>query len=174
MNNAGISHLKELEQESIFIIREVAASFEKSVILYSVGKDSSVMLRLITKAFYPAPPPFPLMHIDTSYKFPEMYTFRDKMAKELGMKLIVEGADETQASPHPLTTGMDQCCGQLKTGALLKAIKKHGFQAAFGGARRDEEKSRAKERIFSVRDAFGQWDPKLQKPELWNQYNTKL
>jgi len=169
------SHLKELENEAIHIIREVAASFRKPVVLYSVGKDSSVMLWLMKKAFYPSKIPFPLMHIDTGYKYPEMYEFRDQTIKDLGVELLVEGVEAgDKPEVHPSEVGMDRCCALLKTGALLKAIQKHGFDAAFGGARRDEEKSRAKERIFSIRDSFGQWNPKDQRPELWKQFNTKL
>ena len=143
--------------------------------LYSVGKDSSVMLRLALKAFAPAPLPFPLMHIDTGYKFPEMYAFRDAMAQQYQFRLIVESNQKAQdAGAHPNHLGQDLCCQQLKTQALLDALRKHGFDAAFGGARREEEKSRAKERVISIRDAFGQWDPKLQRPELWQLYNCQL
>lgn len=170
-----LKHLKQLEAESIYIFREVVAEFKQPVLLYSVGKDSTVMLRIAQKAFYPGPFPFPLMHIDTGYKFPEMYVFRDQMAAQLGAQLIVEGNHEAMAAgAHPTRLGADRCCQLLKTQALLQALKKHGFDAAFGGARREEEKSRAKERIFSVRDAFGQWDPKNQRPELWDLYNCRL
>jgi len=170
-----MTHLKQLEQESIHVIREVVAEFQNPVMLYSVGKDSAVMLRLAQKAFHPGRFPFPLMHVDTGYKFPEMYAFRDAMAEKLGARLIVERNEGWIAKgAHPSTLGNDKCCQQLKTRGLLDALAKHGFDAAFGGARRDEEKSRAKERFFSVRDEFGQWDPKNQRPELWNLYNGEL
>ena len=175
MTSFTISFLKQLESESIHIMREVVAEFKNPVMLYSVGKDSSVMVRLAQKAFYPAKFPFPLMHIDTGYKFPEMYEFRDEFCRKIGARLIVERNEEwiTQGC-HPLKTGVDKCCSLLKTGALLDALRKHSFDAAFGGARREEEKSRAKERVFSLRDAFGQWDPKNQRPELWDIYNTRI
>jgi sulfate adenylyltransferase subunit 2 len=153
----------------------VAAEFKNPVMLYSVGKDSGVMVRLAQKAFYPGKIPFPLMHIDTGYKFPEMIEFRDKFVKEIGCRLIVERNEEWIAKgAHPLKMGVDKCCAKLKTQALLDALKKHEFDAAFGGARREEEKSRAKERIFSFRDEFGQWDPKYQRPELWSLYNCLI
>jgi sulfate adenylyltransferase subunit 2 len=175
MTSYRISHLKYLESESIHMMREVAAEFRNPVMLYSVGKDSSVMAHLAQKAFYPGKFPFPLMHIDTGYKFPEMYAFRDEFCREIGAELIVERNEPWIARGcHPLETGVDKCCGYLKTGALLDAIRKHGFDAAFGGARREEEKSRAKERVFSLRDSFGQWDPKRQRPELWDLYNTRI
>lgn len=168
-------HLAQLESESIFILREVVAEFKNPVMLYSVGKDSSVMLRLAQKAFYPAKIPFPLLHIDTGYKFPEMYAFRDAYVQEIGARLIVERNEEAiAAGAHPAQLGTDRCCQLLKTQALLDALNKHGFDAAFGGARREEEKSRAKERVFSVRDSQGQWDPKNQRPELWSLYNSRL
>ncbi|MBN1761056.1 MAG: sulfate adenylyltransferase subunit CysD [Chitinispirillaceae bacterium] len=171
----SMTHLKQLEQESINIMREVVAEFKNPVMLYSVGKDSSVMIRLAQKAFHPGKFPFPLMHVDTGYKFPEMYEFRDKFVKEIGARLIVERNEEWIAKgAHPSTLGNDKCCQQLKTRGLLDAIAKYEFDAAFGGARRDEEKSRAKERFFSVRDEFGQWDPKNQRPELWNLYNANI
>ncbi len=170
-----LSHLKQLEAESLFIIREVVSEFKNPVMLYSVGKDSSVMLRLAQKAFHPGKIPFPLMHVDTSYKFPEMYEFRDKLIQELGAKLLVERNEEAIAGgSSPFKYGVDKCCALLKTQGLLDALTKHGFDAAFGGARREEEKSRAKERVYSFRDAFGQWDPKNQRPELWDLYNSKL
>ena len=170
-----MTHLKQLEQESIHIIREVVAEFKNPVMLYSVGKDSAVMIRLAQKAFHPGKFPFPLMHIDTGYKFPEMYAFRDQFVADIGARLIVEGNTEAQAKgAHPSRIGNDKCCQQLKTHALLDSLKNHGFDAAFGGARRDEEKSRAKERFFSVRDEFGQWDPKNQRPELWSLYNAEI
>ena len=169
-----MTHLKQLEQESIHVIREVVAEFRNPVMLYSVGKDSAVMVRLAQKAFHPGRFPFPLMHVDTGYKFQEMYDFRDSFTASIGARLIVEGntAAQQQGS-HPTRIGNDKCCQLLKTRALLDGLAKHGFDAAFGGARRDEEKSRAKERFFSVRDEFGQWDPKNQRPELWNLYNGR-
>jgi len=173
--NYRVTHLQQLEAESIHIMREVVSEFKNPVMLYSVGKDSSVLLHLARKAFHPGSPPFPLLHIDTSYKFPEMYRFRDSMARQSGMKLII--AKNTQAlsqGANPFTLGTAACCGQLKTSALLNALWEGGFDAAFGGARRDEEKSRAKERIFSFRDQWGQWDPKNQRPELWNVFNTRI
>ncbi len=170
-----MTHLKQLEQESIHIMREVVAEFKNPVMLYSVGKDSATMIRLAQKAFHPGKFPFPLMHVDTGYKFPEMYEFRDRHVKDIGARLIVESNQEAiDKGTHPSRLGNDKCCQQLKTHALLGAIAKHGFDAAFGGARRDEEKSRAKERFFSVRDEFGQWDPKNQRPELWNLYNADI
>ncbi len=175
MNSYAMSQLKQLEMESIHIIREVVAEFKNPVMLYSVGKDSSVMVRLAQKAFYPGKFPFPLLHVDTGYKFPEMYTFRDTFTKEIGARLIVERNEEWIAKgAHPFKLGPDKCCRYLKTNALLEALNKHGFDAAFGGARRDEEKSRAKERVYSVRDSLGQWDPKRQRPELWNLYNSHI
>ncbi|MBU8871633.1 MAG: sulfate adenylyltransferase subunit CysD [Gemmatimonadales bacterium] len=175
MNSYTMTHLKQLEQESIHVMREVVAEFKNPVMLYSVGKDSAVMVRLAQKAFHPGKFPFPLMHIDTGYKFPEMYDFRDKFVKEIGARLIVEKNEEWIAKgAHPSTLGNDKCCQQLKTRGLLDSLAKHKFDAAFGGARRDEEKSRAKERFFSVRDEFGQWDPKNQRPELWNLYNADI
>ncbi len=167
-----LSHLQALEAESIHILREVAAEFSRPVMLYSVGKDSSVMLRLAQKAFYPAKPPFPLLHIDTTYKFGEMIEFRDRMAAEHGFQLIVHSGKTNGQNPFSL--GTQKCCALLKTGALLDALKRGNFDAAIGGARRDEEKSRAKERVYSFRDALGQWDPKNQRPELWNIYNGRI
>ena len=170
-----MTHLKQLEQESIHVMREVVAEFQNPVMLYSVGKDSAVMIRLAQKAFHPGRFPFPLLHVDTGYKFPEMYAFRDEFTAALGARLIVERNEEWIAKgAHPSTLGNDKCCQMLKTRGLLDALAKHGFDAAFGGARRDEEKSRAKERFFSVRDEFGQWDPKTQRPELWNLYIAEL
>lgn len=175
MSNTNISYLKQLESESIHIIREVAAEFKNPVMLYSVGKDSGVMVRLAQKAFYPGKIPFPLMHIDTGFKFPEMIEFRDRFARETGCRLIVERNEEwIGKGANPLKMGVDKCCAKLKTQGLLDALKKHKFDAAFGGARRDEEKSRAKERVFSFRDEYGQWDPKRQRPELWNLYNCNI
>jgi sulfate adenylyltransferase subunit 2 len=170
-----LSHLEMLEAESIHIFREVAAEFEKPVMLYSIGKDSSVMLRLAQKAFYPGPIPFPLLHVDTGYKFREMLTFRDDYTRRLGVELLVWRNEEAIAGgANPVALGTKRCCGLLKTTALLDGLRAHGFDAAFGGARRDEEKSRAKERIFSFRDSAGQWDPKNQRPELWNLYNARV
>ena len=167
--------LKQPESASIHIIREVVAEFNNPVMLYSIGKDSAVMVRLAQKAFFPGSIPFPLMHIDTGYKFPEMIEFRDRFVKEIGCRLIVERNEEwIKKGAHPQKLGVDKCCAKLKTQGLLDAIRKHKFDAAFGGARRDEEKSRAKERIFSFRDQFGQWDPKYQRPEVWNLYNCRI
>ncbi|MBT89907.1 MAG: sulfate adenylyltransferase subunit CysD [Spirochaetales bacterium] len=167
--------LRELENESIFILREVVAEFNNPVMLYSVGKDSSVMLHLAQKAFYPGKIPFPLLHVDTGYKFREMYEFRDTFTKEIGAKLIVHRNEEAISDgAHPSKLGVAKCCGALKTKALLDALDKHSFDAAIGGARRDEERSRAKERIFSFRDSFGQWNPKSQRPELWNIFNASI
>ncbi len=175
MNNIDLAYLKNLESESIHIIREVAAEFKKPVMLYSIGKDSGVMVRLAQKAFYPGKIPFPLMHIDTGFKFPEMIEFRDKLVKEIGANLIVERNEEwITKGTHPSKVGTDRCCAKLKTQGLLDGLRKHGFDAAFGGARREEEKSRAKERVFSFRDQFGQWNPKDQRPELWNIYNCRI
>ena len=162
-----LSHLETLEAESIYFLREAVAEFSRPVMLYSIGKDSSVMLRLAQKAFYPGKIPFPLLHIDTSYKFPEMIKFRDAYAKEVGAELIVhQNREALDQGANPFRLGTQKCCGLLKTKALLDALESGGFNAAFGGARRDEEKSRAKERIYSFRDAHGQWDPKNQRPEL--------
>ncbi|HEX4066904.1 MAG TPA: sulfate adenylyltransferase subunit CysD [Acidobacteriaceae bacterium] len=170
-----LSHLAALEAESIHILREVVAEFSHPVMLYSIGKDSSVMLRLAQKAFYPARPPFPLLHIDTSYKFREMIEFRDRTAAELGLRLIVHTAHAALADgANPFRLGTQRCCGLLKTGSLLDALKEGGFDAAIGGARRDEEKARAKERVYSFRDDAGQWDPKNQRAELWNLYNGRI
>lgn len=170
-----LDHLRQLEAESIHIMREVVAEFKNPVMLYSVGKDSSVMVHLARKAFFPAPLPFPFMHIDTGYKFPEMYEFRDQFCASIGARLIVHRNETAIAdNMNPFKYGTDKCCGALKTGALLSGIAKYGFDAAFGGARREEEKSRAKERVYSVRDEFGQWDPKNQRPELWNLYNSQI
>jgi sulfate adenylyltransferase subunit 2 len=169
-----LTHLQRLEAESIYILREVVAECAKPVMLYSIGKDSSVMLHLAQKAFYPARPPFPLMHVDTTWKFRAMYEFRDRMAKEVGMDLIVYVNQEGVAQGiNPFTHGSQVHTDVMKTQALRQALDKYGFEAAFGGARRDEEKSRAKERIFSFRSAQHRWDPKNQRPELWNLYNTR-
>ena len=175
MNSYTINNLRELEAESINIIREVAAEFENPVMLYSIGKDSSVMVRLAEKAFYPGKVPFPLMHIDSKWKFKEMIEFRNNYAKEKGWDLIVHHNEEGfKAGVGPFTHGSKVHTDIMKTQALLAGLDKYKFDAAFGGARRDEEKSRAKERIFSFRDSFHQWDPKNQRPELWNIYNAKV
>ena len=172
---ATLSHLKALEAESVYILREAAAEFARPVMLYSIGKDSSVMLRLAQKAFFPGKIPFPLLHIDTSYKFPEMIQFRDWYARHIGAELIVyQNREALAAGANPFSLGTQKCCGLLKTKSLLDALAAGGFDAAFGGARRDEEKSRAKERIYSFRDARGQWDPKNQRPELWNIFNSRI
>ena len=170
-----MTHLRQLEAESIHIIREVAAEFENPVMLYSIGKDSSVMLHLALKAFYPAKPPFPLMHIDTTWKFREMIEFRDRMAREHGFDLIIHTNEEgVRQGIGPFTHGSALYTDIMKTEGLKKDPDKYKFDAAFGGARRDEEKSRAKERIFSFRTATHRWDPKSQRPELWNIYNAKV
>ncbi len=175
LGSRQLNHLKVLEAESIYILREAVAEFAKPVMLYSIGKDSSVMLRLAQKAFYPGKFPFPLLHVDTSYKFPEMIEFRDNYTKEIGAELIVhQNKKALEQGANPFTLGTQKCCGLLKTTALLDALSEGGFDAAFGGARRDEEKSRAKERIYSFRDSKGQWDPKNQRPELWNIFNSKI
>ncbi|HEX6496568.1 MAG TPA: sulfate adenylyltransferase subunit CysD [Acidobacteriaceae bacterium] len=175
LNSQKLSHLRLLEAESIHILREVASEFERPVMLYSIGKDSSVMLRLAQKAFFPGPIPFPLLHIDTGFKFAEMLAFRDAMARAVGAELLVwRNEPAIAAGTNPIALDTKRCCGLLKTQALLDALKHYGFDAAFGGARRDEEKSRAKERIFSFRDSAGQWDPKNQRPELWNLYNSRI
>ncbi len=170
-----LNHLRLLEAESIHILREVASEFERPVMLYSIGKDSSVMLRLAQKAFYPGPIPFPLMHIDTGFKFREMIAFRDAMARQVGAELLVwRNEPAIAAGTNPIALDTKRCCGLLKTQALLDGLRHYNFDAAFGGARRDEEKSRAKERIYSFRDTAGQWDPKNQRPELWNLYNARI
>ena len=175
MTDYNLTHLKQLEAESIYIIREVAAEFDKPVMLYSIGKDSTVMLHLALKAFYPGKLPFPLMHIDTTWKFREMIEFRDQQMKKLGLDLIVyinqEGVD---AGIGPFTHGRQKHTDIMKTQALKQALNKYQFDAAFGGARRDEEKSRAKERVYSFRDRNHRWDPKNQRPELWNLYNGRI
>ncbi|MDF4972753.1 sulfate adenylyltransferase subunit CysD [Vibrio parahaemolyticus] len=175
MSPERMTHLKQLEAESIHIMREVAAEFDNPVMLYSVGKDSSVMLHLAKKAFAPGIPPFPLMHVDTTWKFKEMIQFRDYMAEKLGMKLIVHQNPEGLAmNINPFVHGSSKHTDIMKTQGLKQALDKHGFDAAFGGARRDEEKSRAKERVYSFRDEHHRWDPKNQRPELWNIYNGKV
>ena len=171
----SLSHIRYLEAESIHVMREVAAEFERPVLLYSVGKDSSVLLHLAHKAFRPGRIPFPLMHVDTGYKLREMYEFRDWWVKEVGAELIVwRNEPAIAAGANPFDLGTPKCCGLLKTEGLLGGLRHHRFDAAIGGARRDEEKSRAKERFFSFRDEFGQWDPKSQRPELWNLYNARV
>ena len=169
-----LTHLQRLEAESIHIMREVVAEADNPVMLYSIGKDSSVMLHLALRAFYPAKPPFPLLHIDTTWKFRDMYAFRDRLAREVGMRLIVHVNREGLAqNVNPFTHGSALYTDVMKTQGLRQALDQHGFDAAFGGARRDEEKSRAKERIFSLRSAHHRWDPKNQRPELWRVYNTR-
>ena len=169
-----LTHLQQLESESIHIMREVVAQARKPVMLYSIGKDSSVMLHLARKAFYPAPPPFPLLHVDTLWKFQDMYRFRERMAQESGMELLVHVNPEGIAKNiNPFTHGSAVHTDLMKTEGLKQALDQYGFDVAFGGARRDEEKSRAKERIFSFRSSTHRWDPKKQRPELWNLYNTQ-
>lgn len=176
MTEYNLTHLKQLEAESIHIIREVAAEFDKPVMLYSIGKDSACMLHLALKAFHPAKPPFPLMHVDTTFKFKEMTKFRDEYAaKELGLDLIVHiNEDGVKQGINPFDHGSAVHTDVMKTQGLRQALNKHRFDAAFGGARRDEEKSRAKERVFSFRDENHRWDPKNQRPELWNIYNARV
>jgi sulfate adenylyltransferase subunit 2 len=175
MKHGVISHLQYLEAESIHIIREVAAEFRNPVMLYSIGKDSGVMLHLAMKAFYPSKPPFPLLHVDTTWKFREMIKFRDETAKRLGLDLIVHINEEgVKRGINPFDSGSSLHTQVMKTEGLKQALDKYGFDAAFGGARRDEEKSRAKERIFSFRNANHAWDPKSQRPELWRVYNTRI
>jgi len=175
MPEYNLTHLKQLEVESIHIMREVAAEFDKPVMLYSVGKDSAVMLHLALKAFYPGKLPFPLMHVDTTWKFKEMIAFRDQQIEKLGLDIIVHTNQEgLDAGIGPFTHGSEKHTDIMKTQALKQALNKHKFDAAFGGARRDEEKSRAKERVFSFRDKNHVWDPKNQRPELWNVYNGKI
>jgi len=170
-----LTHLKRLEAESIHIMREVAAEFSNPVMLYSIGKDSSVMLHLAMKAFYPSKPPFPLLHVDTTWKFREMIRFRDETAARLGLKLLVHiNEDGVKRGINPIDSGSSLHTQVMKTEGLKQALDKYGFDAAFGGARRDEEKSRAKERIFSFRNANHAWDPKNQRPELWRVYNTRI
>ena len=169
-----MTHLQRLEAEAIHIMREVVAEAENPVMLYSIGKDSSVMLHIAMKAFYPAKPPFPIMHIDTMWKFSEMIDFRDNIAEELGLDLIVHiNPDGKEMNMSPFVHGSSTHTDVMKTQGLKQALDKYGFDAAFGGARRDEEKSRAKERIFSFRNENHHWDPKSQRPELWNVYNSR-
>ncbi len=175
ISSERMTHLKQLEAESIHIMREVAAEFDNPVMLYSVGKDSSVMLHLAQKAFAPGIPPFPLMHVDTTWKFKEMIEFRDYMADKLGMKLIThQNPDGLAMNISPFEHGSSVHTDIMKTQGLKQALDQHGFDAAFGGARRDEEKSRAKERVYSFRDEHHRWDPKNQRPELWDTYNGKV
>jgi sulfate adenylyltransferase subunit 2 len=170
-----VNKLSELEAESIYILRETAASFEKPVLLYSIGKDSSVLLRLAQKAFHPASIPFSIMHIDTGFKFREMIEFRDTFLKRIGLEYLVSANREAiQKNTNPYELGVQKCCALLKTKALVDALKGGGFDAAIGGARREEEKSRAKEHIFSIRDRDGQWDPRRQRPEMWKLFHTQL
>ena len=167
--------LQALEEESIYILREVAADFARPAVLYSAGKDSSVLLRLALKAFRPAKPPFRFLHVDTTYKFHEMLEFRDRTLREHGLDLIVHTNHEARdTGANPFQLGTEKCCHLLKTRALLDAIRQHNIDAAIGGARRDEEKSRAKERIYSIRDQFGQWDPRNQRPEFWSIFNGRI
>ncbi|BBA33650.1 sulfate adenylyltransferase subunit 2 [Methylocaldum marinum] len=175
MKDHSLTHLKQLEAESIHIIREVAAEFERPVMLYSIGKDSAVMLHLAMKAFFPGKPPFPLMHVDTTWKFREMIEFRDRRVRDLGLELIVHvNMDGVEQGIGPFSHGSKKHTDVMKTEALKQALSKYRFDAAFGGARRDEEKSRAKERVYSFRDENHRWDPKNQRPELWNLYNGKI
>lgn len=171
----GLGHLDRLEAESIHIMREAAAGFSRPVLLYSIGKDSSVLVRLARKAFHPAPPPFPLLHVDTTWKFPEMYAFRERTARETGMEIIVHVNREGLARGiDPFSSGSALHTDVMKTQALRQALDRHGFDAALAGARRDEEMSRAKERVFSPRSRSHRWDPRNQRPELWRLYNTQL
>jgi sulfate adenylyltransferase subunit 2 len=170
-----LSHLDLLEAQSIQIFREVASEFQRPVMLYSIGKDSSVLLRLAQKAFHPGKIPFPLLHVDTGYKFREMIEFRDSYTAQIGANLIVHTNQKAlDDGTQPFKLGTQRCCSLLKTQSLLDALKEGSFDAAIGGARRDEERSRAKERIFSFRDSNGQWDPKNQRPELWNLFNSRI
>ncbi len=175
MSDRNLTHLKRLEAEAIHIFREVAANFDKPVMLYSIGKDSSVLLHLAMKAFYPAKPPFAFLHVDTTWKFREMIEFRDETAKRLGIDLIVHiNQDGVRDGINPFDHGSSVHTNIMKTAGLRQALDKYGFDAAFGGARRDEEKSRAKERIFSFRNSSHGWDPKNQRPEMWKIYNTRV
>ena len=170
-----LSHLRELEAESIHVIREVAAEFARPVLLYSIGKDSQALLHLARKAFHPGPVPFPLLHVDTTWKFRDMYAFRDRIVRELGLRLVVHRNQRAlDEGVNPFDHSSQKYTFALKTQALLQALVEGGYDAAFGGARRDEEKSRAKERIFSFRDRQGQWEPRQQRPELWNLYNARI
>ena len=171
----SLSHLRSIEAEAIHILRETAAQFTKPVLLYSIGKDSSVLLHLARKAFHPGLIPFPLLHIDTTYEYPEMIEFRDSFTQQIGAEMLVYTNDAAIAEgTNPYSLGTAKCCGLLRTKAVVDGLKHYGFDAALGGARRDEEKSRAKERVFSFRDRNGHWDPKNQRPELWNIYNGRV
>jgi sulfate adenylyltransferase subunit 2 len=175
LSTRTLTHLEQLEAESIHVLREVAAEFEKPVMLYSLGKDSTVMLHLALKAFYPGKPPFPLMHVDTTWKFRDMYHYREQVVERFGLDLIVYVNEEGLAQGmNPITHGSKKFTDVMKTEGLKKALEKYKFDAAFGGARRDEEKSRAKERVYSFRDRHHRWDPKNQRPELWNLYNAEV
>ncbi len=172
---SSLSHLRWLEAEAIHILREGAAQFARPVLLYSIGKDSSVLLHLARKAFFPAPIPFPLLHIDTTYEYPEILEFRDWFVKQIGARLVVySNGEAVRQGANPYDLGTARCCQLLRTQALVQALKEGGYDAAFGGARRDEERSRAKERVFSFRDRNGHWDPKTQRPELWSIYNGRV
>jgi len=172
---SALTHLEQLEAESIHIFREVASEFQRPVVLYSIGKDSSVLLRLAQKAFHPGKIPFPLLHVDTGYKFREMIDFRDEYTTRIGVRLIVHKNQQAlDDGAQPFLLGTQRCCSLLKTQSLLDALREGGFDAAIGGARRDEERSRAKERVYSFRDTHGQWDPKNQRPELWNLFNSRI
>jgi len=174
LSHARLTHLQQLEAESIQIMREVVSETERPVMLYSIGKDSAVMLHLAAKAFYPSPPPFALLHVDTTWKFRDMYAMRERMAEKLGMELLVwKNPEAVEKGINPFTHGSSLHTDMWKTEGLKQALDHHGFTAAFGGARRDEEKARAKERIFSFRSAGHRWDPKSQRPELWRSYNTR-
>ncbi|HSP78326.1 MAG TPA: sulfate adenylyltransferase subunit CysD [Myxococcaceae bacterium] len=175
LQSERLSHLKELEAESLHILRETAAEFARPVMLYSIGKDSQVLLHLARKAFHPAPLPFPLLHVDTTWKFQDMYRFRDEFTSRHGLRLLVHQNRQALAEGiNPFDHGSQKYTHAMKTQALLEALALHGFDAAFGGARRDEEKSRAKERVYSFRDRHGQWEPRRQRPELWNLYNGRI
>jgi len=172
---ATLSHLRWLEAESIQILRETAGQFARPVLLYSIGKDSSVLLHLARKAFHPGPLPFPLLHIDTTYEYPEMIDFRDRFTRQIGAQLVVyTNREAIRSGANPYDLGTAKCCQLLRTQALVQAIREGGYDAALGGARRDEERSRAKERVFSFRDRNGHWDPKTQRPELWSIYNGRV
>lgn len=173
MDNTKADYINGLEAESIHILREVAAQFEKPALLYSVGKDSSVLLHLCKKAFFPGKIPFLFIHVDTSFKFPEMYEFRDRLLQDLGVDFVIHRSNKS-GTFNPFDFGTERCCRALKTKGLLDALTENRVDAAIGGARRDEERSRAKERVFSFRDSFGQWDPRNQRPELWRLYNGRI
>ncbi|MCS7042715.1 MAG: sulfate adenylyltransferase subunit CysD [Bryobacteraceae bacterium] len=174
-SQTALTHLRWLEAESIQILRETAAQFARPVLLYSIGKDSSVLLHLARKAFHPGPLPFPLLHIDTTYEYPEMIEFRDRFTREIGAELrVYTNREAIRLGANPYDFGTAKCCQLLRTQALVQAIREGGYDAALGGARRDEERSRAKERIFSFRDRNGHWDPKTQRPELWSIYNGRV